>query len=186
MDCAALFAAGVGYGDFLDQHGSDEHRRRWNAFHEQVRLTDAQRALLASFVREMHVLCLAGAWCGDCVNQCPILDHFAQANPKIVLRFLDRDARPALAADLKICGGARVPVVLLLSEDDQFVALYGDRTLAKYRHMAATQLGASCPTGLVADDAALTAAVVQDWLDQFERAHLILRTSARLRQLHND
>lgn len=181
-----MFAAGRSYDDFLAQHGTDEHRRRWGAFHEQVQFSDAQRALLVGFVREMHVLCVAGAWCGDCVNQCPILDHIARANRKIVLRFLDRDERPDLTGELKICGGARVPVVVFLSEDDQFVGMYGDRTLAKYRHMAATQLGASCPTGLVADDQSLTAAVVQDWLDEFERAHLILRTSARLRQLHND
>jgi hypothetical protein len=31
-----------------------------------------------------------------------------------------------------------------------------------------------------------TAAVVSDWLDQFERVHHILRLSSRLRQLHND
>jgi hypothetical protein len=30
------------------------------------------------------------------------------------------------------------------------------------------------------------AAVVTDWLDQFERAQLILRLSGRLRQLHGD
>ena len=31
----------------------------------------------------MKVIVLAGAWCGDCVNQCPILDHFAAATAKI-------------------------------------------------------------------------------------------------------
>lgn len=186
MDYAAMFAAGRSYDDFLAKFGTDEHRRRWSSFHKQVTLSDAQRELLGSFVREMHMVCVAGAWCGDCVNQCPIFAHFAAASPQIRLRFLDRDERPDLTGELKICGGARVPVVLLLSEDDQFVGLYGDRTLAKYRHIAATQLGTSCPTGLVADDRALVTAVVQDWLDEFERAHLILRTSARLRQLHND
>jgi hypothetical protein len=30
------------------------------------------------------------------------------------------------------------------------------------------------------------AAVVSDWLDQFERVHHILRLSARLRQKHSD
>ncbi len=186
MDYAAMFAAGRPYDEFLAKFGTDEHRRRWAAFHQQVRLTEPQQALLASFVRQMRVVCVAGAWCGDCVNQCPILSQFAEITSKIELRFLDRDERPDLTGDLKICGGARVPVVIFLSEDDQFVGLYGDRTLAKYRHLAATQLGASCPTGLVSDDQSLVSAVVQDWLDQFERAHLILRTSARLRQLHND
>src|SRR5690606_37913392 len=102
------------------------------------------------------------------------------------LHFFDRDAHPDLAAELKICGGARVPVVVILSEDDQEVARFGDRTLAKYRSIAASQLGPSCPTGIGAPPAELTSAVVQEWLDLFERAQLILRTSARLRRKHGD
>ena len=53
-----------------------------------VRLTDAQRELFGRFTRQMHVACLAGAWCGDCVYQCPIFDHFQQAAPLVEVRFL--------------------------------------------------------------------------------------------------
>jgi hypothetical protein len=186
LDFAAKFAVGLEYVPFLQAHGTDEHRRRWQAVHDQLRLSAPQRELLASFQREMKVLCLAGAWCGDCVNQCPILDHFARASARIEVRYLDRDAHPDLAAELTICGGTRVPVVVILSEDDQEVVRFGDRTLAKYRRMAADQLGASCPTGLMAPEPSLLDAVAQDWLDVFERAQLILRTSPRLRQKHGD
>lgn len=186
FDYASQFAAGLSYADFLAKHGTDEHRRRWNEFHPLVQLTESQRGLLASFTREMPVLCLAGAWCGDCVNQCPIFDHFARATDKIVLRFFDRDTHPELAAELKICGGARVPVVVFLSEDWHEVGRYGDRTLAKYRKLVADQTGVACPTGLVAPGKDLLDAVVQDWLNEFERAQWILRTSSRLRQKHGD
>lgn len=186
LDYGAKFETGLGYHEFLAKYGTEEQRRRWEAFHEQVRLTPAQHELLASFTREMKVLCLAGAWCGDCVNQCPIFDHFSIVNPKIRLRFFDRDANPDLGEVVSVCGGARVPVVLFVSEDDFQVGWYGDRTLSKYRKMAAEQLGAACPTGLVPEDKTLLAAVVQDWLDEFERVQWILRTSARLRKLHND
>ncbi|MGE0606890.1 MAG: thioredoxin family protein [Pirellulales bacterium] len=186
MDFAAKFAEGLSYTDFLAKYGSDEHRRRWQALHEQVKLTSAQLGLLASFTREMKVFCLAGAWCGDCVNQCPIFDHFAQANSRIAVRYFDRDAHPDLGELLSICGGARVPVVLFVSEDNYQLGWYGDRTLAKYRQVAADTAGPTCPTGIVAPPAALQAAVVQDWLDEFERAQLILRTSPRLRKLHGD
>ena len=135
-DFAAKFAEGLPYHEFLKEHGSDEHRRRWQALHERVRLTDAQRALVASFKREMHVLCLAGAWCGDCVNQCPIFEHFEAANPRLAVRYFDRDTHADLAGELKICGGARVPVLVFVSEDGFEVARYGDRTLAKYRKVA--------------------------------------------------
>jgi hypothetical protein len=132
------------------------------------------------------VLVLAGAWCGDCVNQCPIFAHFAAAAPAIDLRFLDRDARPDIAAHLKVCGGQRVPTVAFFSEDFAPVLFYGDRTLSAYRASAAAQLGESCASGAAPPPADQIAAVITDWLDQFERVHLILRLSARLRQIHGD
>ena len=135
---------------------------------------------------DVAVLCLAGAWCGDCVNQCPIFDHFAAASERIAMRYLDRDTHPGLADELKICGGARVPVLVFLSEDDLEVARFGERTLSKYRQMAADQLGPACPTGIVGPAKDLLEAVIQDWLDIFERVQLILRTSARLRKKHGD
>lgn len=186
MNFAAKLSAGLSYDEFLTRHGSDEHRRRWAQVHAQVRLADPQRALLGSFTRQMDVLCLAGAWCGDCAQQCPIFDHFARACPQIRLRFFDRDEHPDLAAELRICGGSRVPVVVFLSEDGHEAGRCGDRTLAKYRQLVAELAGASCPTGLVGPSGDLLAAVVQDWLDEFERVAWLLRTSPRLRQLHGD
>ena len=187
MDFAAKFEQGLSYSDFLTQHGSEEHQQRWATVHDQVSLTESQLQLLGGFVREMKVLVVAGAWCGDCVNQCPIFDLFATAsNGKLQLRFFDRDEHPDLADALSTCGGQRVPSVLFLSEDNFVCGRYGDRTLAKYRDMAETQLGAACPTGIGGADQSLLEKVTQEWLDEFERIQLMLRLSGRLRQLHND
>ena len=149
-------------------------------------LTPAQQAVLTGFVRKMPVLVLAGTWCGDCVNQCPIFAHFAAAAPVIDLRFLDRDQLPDIAAHLKVCGGQRVPVAAFFSEDFSPILFYGDRTLSAYRASAAAQLGSSCASGVVPPAADAVTAVVGDWLDQFERVQHILRLSARLRQQHGD
>lgn len=183
---AAAFAAALPYEAFLDTHGTAEQRARWAAFHARVSLTAEQRALLASFVRRMPVLVLAGAWCGDCVNQCPIFAHFAAASSAIDLRLLDRDALPDIAAHLKVCGGQRVPVAAFFSEDFTPILFYGDRTLSAYRAAAASEVGAGCATGIAPPPADQAATVVQEWLDQFERVHHILRLSARLRQVHGD
>ncbi len=185
FDYAARFDQGLKYADFLAKFGNDEHRRRWAGVYDALQLTPAQRELLTGFKRQMKVLCLAGAWCGDCVNQCPIFQRFAEVAPSLDIRYFDRDAHADLAAELKICGGARVPSVVFLSEDYQEVARFGDRTLAKYRVILEKVSGEACSTGLVVD-ANLQAQVVQEWLDQFERAQLILRTSPRLRQKHGD
>jgi hypothetical protein len=186
MDWSTAFREALPYDEFLDRHATPEQRRRWDAMHARIALDDGQRRLLGGFARRMPVLCLAGAWCGDCVNQCPIFDRFARASSAIELRLLDRDARPEVRDALAINGGHRVPVVVLLGEDHLEVARHGERTLSAYRRLAADRLGPACPTGLVPPDDELTARVVADWLDQFERAQLLLRLSPRLRALHGD
>src|SRR5438093_9992349 len=177
---------GLTYADFLQCHGSEAHQTRWRQVHEQIRLTPEQRQFLGSFTRTMPVLCLAGAWCGDCANQCPIFDHFAAAAPVIRLRFLDRDEHADVQQALRINGGDRVPVLVFFSEDGQEVARYGERTLSKYRQMMRDQTGPSCPTGIVVSGDPLLAQVTQDWLNEFERVQWLLRLSPRLRQLHGD
>src|SRR5262245_4083963 len=108
LDYAKVFENGLSYRNFLAKYGTADQQRRWEGLHAEVRLSDAQRQLLASFKRKMPVIVLAGAWCGDCVNQCPIFDHFASASSCIDVRFFDRDASPELAAELSVCGAARV------------------------------------------------------------------------------
>lgn len=180
----AAFEAALPYHDFLARHGTPDQRSRWDAFHARVALTPAQTAVLRGFVRRMPVLVLAGAWCGDCVNQCPIFAAFAAESKAIELRYLDRDALPEIAAHMKVCGGQRVPTVALFSEDFTPVLFYGDRTLSAYRAAAAMELGDSCASGSAPPAADALAATTADWLDQFERVQLILRLSGRLKQLH--
>ena len=186
MEWSTLFDEALSYTAFLERYATPPQRQRWDAMHARIRLSDDQRALLASFRRTMPVLVLNGAWCGDCINQCPIFDHFAQAAPAISLRFLDRDAHDEVRQALMINGGQRVPVVVFLSEDFLEVGRYGDRTISTYRRLASQQLGPSCPTGLVPPDDAFLAAVTAEWLTEFERAQLLLRLSARLREKHGD
>lgn len=186
MEWSSVFAEAMPYASFLDKYASPEQRRRWDGMHARVRLTGEQTALLGGFVRRMPVLVLNGAWCGDCINQCPIFDHFAAASPAIDLKYLDRDARDDVRSALAINGGNRVPVVVFLSEDFQEVGRYGDRTISRYRQIASEQLGPSCPTGIVPPDDDATAVVVSEWLAEFERSQLMLRLSPRLRQKHGD
>ncbi len=179
------FQAALPYAEFMARHGNATYDARWRRTFEQVQLTPAQRELLSRFRREMPVLVLAGAWCGDCSGQCPIFDRFAEAAPVIRVRYLDRDAFPDAQRQLQINGGDRVPVAVFFSEDGYEVARYGERTLSRYRALAAQQAGESCASGIVSGDP-LLAQVTQDWLDEFERVQWILRLSPRLRQKHGD
>ncbi len=186
MNPADYFPQALSYNDFLAQHGHDGDQRRWQQVYDQSTLSDEQLQLLGTFVRQINVLVFAGAWCGDCVVQCPIFQRFADATPTIQLRFIDRDTFPELKENLTICGGARVPQVLFFNEDMQYVGHYGDRTISKYRAMAETITGAACSIGMVTPGDSVHEQVIQDWLSEFERIQLICRTSPRLREKHGD
>lgn len=186
MSLFYAWESGLSYDEFLEKHGTPEQARRWETILSATGLEPEQTKLLGAFTRKMQVLCLAGAWCGDCAEQCPILRRFAEATTTIELRFLDRDAIKEFREALSICGGNRVPVVVIFSEDGNEVTRFGDRTLARYRNLAATQTGVACPSGLVRPQHDLHHAVVQDWLDVFERAQLLLRLSPRLRERYSD
>lgn len=167
--------------------GKPEQQAAWGAFRARADLTPAQAALVGAFTRRVYALGVSGVWCGDCVQQLPFLDAIERAsNGAVQARFLDRDAHADLAGHLKLCGGSRVPVVLLLNEDFDILSTEGDRTLSRYRAIAARQLGPSCPVpGAPVPDDEL-AATRQDWVDALERAHLMARLSTKLRQRHDD
>lgn len=180
------FEQGLRYDQYVAT-GKPHEQDNWKSFAARVSLTDQQASLLKGFVRKVDALIVSGTWCGDCVQQCPMLGAIEQANPELIrVRFLDRDEHMDLAERLKICGGTRVPVGLLLNEDADVLALVGDRSLARYRAMAAKQLGGACPLPGAPVPQDEIAATLQDWVDWFERAHLMCRLSTKLRQRHGD
>lgn len=180
------FKAGLPLEDFLSTYATPTQQARWKDAHAAITLTDAQKKIVTAFVREMNVLVLAGAWCGDCSGQCPIFEHFAELAPTIQIRYLDRDVHADVQRELQINGGNRVPVVVFFSEDGFEVARYGERTVSRYRAMMQEMAGANCPTGLVRNNDPLIAQVTQDWLNEFERVQWTLRLSSRLRSKHGD
>lgn len=180
------FEAALPYDDYVAS-GKPGDQQAWRDFAAALSLTPDQKALLASFTRQVNVLVISGTWCGDCVKQIPFLRVFERANPGLIrLRCLDRDEHQDLASQLPICGGLRVPVVLFANEDYDFLALEGDRSLSRYRALASRQLGASCeiPTARVAADE--VAQTQGEWLGYLERVQLMCRLSTKLRDRHGD
>lgn len=187
MDATYLktkFDAALAWSDYLATDSAKAGN--WQKIYDQVQLSDEQRRLIEGFVREMKVLCVSGIWCGDCAQQGPLIERIAEANSCVDLRWVDRDEHPDLADQIKINAGLRVPNVIFMAEDFEPVSIFGDRTLNRYRAMATKQLGPACPLpGAPVPDRELHA-TLQDWLDEFERVHLLLRLSGRLRQKHGD
>jgi len=181
---ASSFEHGLDYEAYL---ATDPARAEpWRRIGEQVGLTEAQRSLVGGFQREMKVLVISGIWCGDCAQQGPLIQAIADGSDRIDLRWVDRDEHARLAAAFTINAGARVPVAVFMAEDFEPVSTYGDRTLTRYRAMAAKQLGGACPLPGAPVPEDELAGTLQDWLDEFERVQLLLRLSGRLRQKHGD
>ena len=183
---ADFWPQGLPYAEFLRRNAKPEQYARWEKSLAATTLTPEQTTLLQGFTRDMQIMVLAGAWCGDCSSQCPIFERFAEATPRITVRYFDRDDFPTLAEELEICGGRRVPTVVFLDEEGIPCGRYGDKTLSKYRQLAGQASGAACSTGLPMINDPVAAAVIQDWLNEFERNQLMLRLSSRLRQKHGD
>jgi len=105
-------AAGLEWPDYLASM-TDDQRAAWQKVYDQIQLTDKQKQVLGSYVREMQVVALSGAWCGDCVRQGPMFQKIAEAsNGKIKLKWCDRDEHMDLQEQVMVCGGKRVPVVV--------------------------------------------------------------------------
>lgn len=185
FDLASAFEQALTYDAYLAKYATPEQLSRWQTSFDLVQLTTSQQQLLVSWTRQVKVLCMAGAWCGDCIEQCPIFERFAQASPVLDIRYIDRDADESIREQLRICGAPRVPQLVFMNEMFEPIGWNGDRTLSKYRKMASTQLGAACPVG-IGIDASLQESVVADWLNEFERMHWIVRLSPRLRAIHQD
>jgi len=185
MDWKATFESALPYEPLLEKHGSDEERAKWKGIYDKLELTDAQRDLLGGFKRQMNALVLVGVWCGDCITQGPVLQRIAEASGNIDLRFVNRDDSAGLQEELQICGGNRVPVAVFLSEDFFECSRYGDRTLSRYRQLAADRLGGACPLPSATPEDLLQS-MTADWLAEFERIQLMLLLSGRLKQKHGD
>ena len=178
------FERGATYEEYLMRTG--DKATPWHSAGEQAGVSNAQKTLLSGFVREMHVLVIAGIWCGDCSAQGPMLAEIASVSPKIHLRWLDRDEAIELSDIVKINAGNRVPTVLFMAEDFELVSVLGDRTLSRYRALAKRQVGTACDIPGLAIEQDEFDATMQEWLNEFERVQILLRLSARLRHKHGD
>ena len=184
----AKFEQALPYEGFVALGEPAGHRPPWDQRYGQLELTDGQRNLVEGFGRTMQVLCLTGTWCGDCALQGSAMQRVAEANPdRIHLRYILRSEEYAdLVVKARINAGFRVPVTWFMAEDFEPVASFGDRTLSRYRSMARKALPPEETAAMAVAPEDPVRAVLDEVLEEFERVHLLLRLSTRLRQLHGD
>jgi len=179
------FGQGVVYGDFVASGEPEGHRPRWDERYGRLALDETQTELVRGFKRTMNVLCMTGTWCGDCALQGSAMARIAEANPGAIhLRYLPRNEEHAdLITKAPINGGFRVPVTWFMAEDFEPVAVFGDRTLSRYRSIALKQIGPDANVSAPAP-ADPVREVLREVLDLFERVELMLLLSPRLSEMH--
>lgn len=180
-----LWEAALPYAEFVAT-GDSEDQKAWQAVFDRVGPTPHQGEFLKAFTRQMKILVVAATWSRDCVRQVPMLERLAAASPVVHVKVLDRDAHPDVRDEVRLCGAARVPVAIFLTEDYFECSRMGDRTLSTYRTLAKALIGPTCPVGdpLLKEDE--IAATQQDWLNEFERVQLMMRLSPYLRERYGD
>lgn len=181
------FDQALSYERFVAIGEPEGHHHQWHERYGRLELEPAQRDLVSGFSRKINVLCLTGTWCGDCALQGAAMQRIAEANPKAIdLRFVLRSEEHAdLVVKAQINQGFRVPVSWFMAEDFEPVHSFGDRTLSRYRSMARKALGDQCNV-LASPPEDPVREVLNEMVDEFERVHLLLRLSTRLREKHGD
>ena len=51
MNYQELWDKGLSYKNFLDQHANPGQQQRWTSMHDQLQLTDEQKNLIKTFIR---------------------------------------------------------------------------------------------------------------------------------------
>ena len=118
IDWKAILDSGLAYTDWIAAAESDDKRRAMETIRAELALEPHVEAFLGALPRTVHVVAIAEDWCGDVVRHAPVLQRLAQAAPKLVLRFIQREQHPEVFARFLTNGGEAIPKFVFLS--DQF------------------------------------------------------------------
>ncbi len=90
------FEQGMSYDAYKAQ--MTRNRDRLEANEATVELSAADEAFFAELPQQIHVLVITEDWCGDAMNNIPVLVRLARAGDRLDLRFFLRDQNPDLMA----------------------------------------------------------------------------------------
>ncbi len=111
------FEQGMTYDEFKAQ--MTRNQERFVANEQQLALDPADVAAFKSLPHPLNVLVIAEDWCGDVINNLPILGRLAAESGKLNLRVFLRDQNPDLMDQYLNQGKFRsIPVFAFF--DDQF------------------------------------------------------------------
>src|SRR3712207_337617 len=94
------------------------NRERFIANEETLELSDDDLEFFQRLPRPLNVLVLAEDWCGDVINNLPVLGGLAAATGKLDLRVFPRDEHPDIMDQYLHHGQFRSIPVFVFFDDD--------------------------------------------------------------------
>lgn len=128
------FEQGMTYEAYKAQMTRNRDRLEENE--RTVQLPREELAFFAQLPRPLHVLVLAEDWCGDVVNNLPVLVRLAQAGGRLNLRIFLRDQNLDIIDQYLNKGQYRsIPVFVFFDQDFRELGHWIERPAAMYALM---------------------------------------------------
>ena len=110
------FAQGMTYPAYLEQ--MTRNKERFTANEQRVAIDPADLAAFRALPRPLHVLVIAEDWCGDVIDNLPVLGRLAAESGKLDLRVFLRDQHLDLIDQYLKDGQFRSIPVFVFFDDD--------------------------------------------------------------------
>jgi hypothetical protein len=116
------------------------NEKRMARLEKTFKLKDESASLLAQIDRPVLWLTLTEGWCGDAAQILPVLNGLSEANARLDLRLILRDAHPTIMDAFLTDGGRSIPKVIFIDPETRRVfGSWGPRPASAQAMMLATK-----------------------------------------------
>lgn len=103
--------------------------KRMKRLDKQTKLSERTEKKLQNVKRDFTWLVLTEGWCGDAAQTLPVINKFAEANPKIGLKVVLRDENDELMNKFLTNGSKSIPKLIVVDEKtNKVISSWGPRS----------------------------------------------------------
>ncbi len=121
----AVWASALSLDDYIAQ--ATELQPLWESTRRIAQIDEATREAAAKLDGPLSLLVLTEDWCGDAIHTLPFVQRLVEANPRLTMRLLKRDAHDAVMDAHRSAGARSIPVVIVYDADGRECGWWGPR-----------------------------------------------------------
>lgn len=126
LDLKAIWEAGQHFGDWLKACEAPQ-RDEMERIYKDVVLSPEDAHTLHDIQRNVHILAISEAWCGDVRRHTPVVARMCAAGANLHLRVVDKETKPELMARFLTNAAEAIPVFVFLNHQFVEVGFWGPR-----------------------------------------------------------